>query len=219
MPDPAGEDRILTVPNLISLIRLACIPLFLYLLFGRDNRYGAAWLLGGLGATDWVDGYIARRFKQVSNLGKVLDPTADRLLVGVGVIAILIDGSVPVWIAWATIVREVLVSLAVLGLAALGAKRIDVQWVGKAGTFALMTAFPLFLCGNSTAFWADQAQVAAWVFAIPGLALAWYAAAAYVPIAIEALRAGRQGRASDGPDVDRTTGVQSKASTTDDGTR
>lgn len=202
-----GEDRILTVPNLISLVRLACIPLFLYLLFGRENRYLAAWLLGGLGATDWVDGSIARRFHQVSTVGKVLDPTADRLLVGVGVIAILIDGSVPAWVAWATIVREALVSLAVVGLAALGAKRIDAQWVGKAGTFALMTAFPLFLASKSHASWADQARVGAWVFAIPGLILAWYAAATYVPIARQALRDGRQERgvlASAAPPADRT---------------
>lgn len=210
MPDAPGEDRILTVPNVISLIRLACIPLFVYLLFGRDNRYGAAWLLGALGATDWVDGYIARRFQQVSTLGKVLDPSADRLLVGVGVIAILIDGSVPTWVAWATIAREVLVSLAVVGLAALGARRIDVQWVGKAGTFALMTAFPLFLCSHSDAFWADQAGVAAWVFAIPGLVLAWYAAGTYVPIAIGALREGRGARrASTGGEGDTTASKMS----------
>ena len=108
-----GEDRILTIPNLLSLIRLACVPLFLWLLFGRDNRYGAAWLLAGLGATDWVDGYIARRFNQVSTLGKILDPAADRILLGVGVVAILIDGSVPaVARVSPTIVREILVSVA-----------------------------------------------------------------------------------------------------------
>ena len=71
------------------------MPLFLWLLFGRDNRLAAAWLLAVLGATDWVDGYIARRFNQVSTLGKVLDPTADRLLLAVGVISILVYGSVP----------------------------------------------------------------------------------------------------------------------------
>ena len=217
MADPPGEDRILTIPNVISLIRLACIPVFLWLLFGRDNRYGAAWLLGGLGATDWVDGYVARRFNQVSTVGKVLDPAADRLLVGVGVVAILIDGSAPAWVGVATIVREVLVSLAVLGLAAIGAKRIDVQWVGKAGTFALMTAFPFFLASESTAFWADQARVLAWVFAIPGLVLAWYAAATYVPLAVEAIREGRTGRASARAGGDTTGGrTTTTMSTTED---
>src|SRR5438105_7243077 len=100
----------------------------------------AAYLLGFLGATDWVDGYVARHFHQVSTLGKVLDPVADRVLLGVGVVAIMIDGSVPIWLGSLVLVREVLVSLAVFVLALMGARRIDVQWVGKAGTLALMFA-------------------------------------------------------------------------------
>ena len=77
---PTTANRIVTIPNLISFGRLACIPLFLWLLFGVENQYGAAVLLGVLGCTDWVDGFIARRYNQVSELGKVLDPTADRLV-------------------------------------------------------------------------------------------------------------------------------------------
>ena len=88
--------RPFTVPNLISVGRLACIPLFLWLLFSVQDRWAAALLLGALGATDWIDGYIARRFDQVSELGKILDPTADRLMLLVGIFAIWIDGSVPV---------------------------------------------------------------------------------------------------------------------------
>ena len=120
-------DRIVTIPNALSLGRLACVPLFLWLLFGRENRVGAALLLGGLGATDWVDGYIARHFDQVSNLGKVLDPVADRILLIVGMVAILIDGSVPPVIFWAAVVREVLVAGLTVLLGALGARRIDVS--------------------------------------------------------------------------------------------
>jgi cardiolipin synthase len=193
-PKP-GEDRILTVPNFLSLVRLACIPLFLYLLFGREERYHAALLLAGLGATDWVDGYVARHFHQVSTLGKVLDPTADRLLLGVGVVAILIDGAVPTAIGIAVITREVLVSIAVLGLAAMGAARIDVTWVGKAGTFCNLVAFPLFLASaDPTLTWDTTARTLAWVAVIPGLVLSWYAAATYVPIARRALREGRRPR-------------------------
>src|SRR5207302_10946930 len=123
----AGESRVLTVPTLLSLVRLACVPLFLWLLFGPDppRRAAAAYLLGALGATDWVDGFIARRFHQVSTLGKVLDPTADRILLGVGIVAIMVDGSVPIWLGTIVIVREVLVSIAVVVLAALGARLID----------------------------------------------------------------------------------------------
>lgn len=193
-PVDRTAGRVLTVPNVLSLIRLACIPLFLWLLFARHERYASAWLLGALGATDWVDGYIARRFHQVSELGKVLDPLADRLLLGVGVIAILIDGSVPPVVAWALIVREILVSLAVLGLAALGAARIDVTWVGKAGTFCNLFAFPFFLAGGSDVSWHTTAHTLGWAFAVPGFFLSWYAAAAYLPLARAALREGRAAR-------------------------
>jgi CDP-diacylglycerol--glycerol-3-phosphate 3-phosphatidyltransferase len=123
--DP-GLDRILTVPNAVTVVRLACIPLYVWLLFGADNQVAAAGLLAGLGATDWIDGYIARRFHQVSTFGKVLDPVADRLLVVTAVITIMIHGAVPVWFGVATLAREVVVSGAVLLLASLGAARMDV---------------------------------------------------------------------------------------------
>ena len=192
----SSEDRILTVPNLLSLIRLLCVPLFLWLLFWapEKHRVAAAVLLAALGATDWVDGYVARHFGQVSTLGKVLDPVADRILLGVGVIAIVIDGSVPRWIGYAVITREVLISAAVLALAAAGARRIDVQWAGKAGTFALMWAFPLFLISHADEFsWQGLARFCAWGFAIPGLILSWYAAITYIPMARRALIEGRVG--------------------------
>src|ERR1700736_46931 len=110
----ATADRILTVPNAFTVLRLLCVPVFLWLLFGRHphDRYHAALLLAALGITDWVDGYLARHLHQVSALGTVLDPAADRILLGVGVLAIVIDGSVPIWIALIVITREVLVAAA-----------------------------------------------------------------------------------------------------------
>ena len=140
--DDDGLDRILTAPNVITLVRLLCIPLFLWLLFGAHRQTAAAVLLAVLGATDWVDGFVARRYGQVSTFGKVLDPTADRILVGTAVISIMVYGAVPLWFGLATIAREVLVSAMVLLLAALGAARIDVLWVGKAGTFGLDVRLP-----------------------------------------------------------------------------
>ncbi len=190
----AGEDRIVTIPNVISVVRLACVPLFLWLLFGQEDRLEAAWLLAALGATDWVDGYIARHFDQVSNVGKVLDPTADRIMLAVGVIALMVDGSVPMWIGVLTLVRELLVSAAVLFLAAMGARRIDVQWVGKAGTFALMFAYPFFLLSHAGTSVDDAARVAAWFCAVPGLLLSYYAAGTYLPLARRALAEGRAQR-------------------------
>jgi cardiolipin synthase (CMP-forming) len=192
----AGEDRILTIPNVISVVRLLCVPVFLWLLFDQENRVAAAGLLAILGATDWVDGYIARHYDQVSNLGKVLDPVADRVLLIVAVVAILIDGAAPLGVGILSLLREGLVTVAVLVLAACGAARIDVTWYGKAGTFSVMFAFPLFLwasAGDDTVN--DLAYVAAWGFAIPGLILGYIALAQYIPLGLQALRDGRAARA------------------------
>jgi cardiolipin synthase len=193
--DEAGLGRIVTVPNGITLVRLACIPLFVWLLFGAERQTAAAVLLAVLGATDWVDGFVARRYHQVSTVGKVLDPVADRVLVLTAVIAIIVHGAVPLWFGLATIAREVVVSGAVLLLASLGAARIDVLWVGKAGTFALMFAYPAFLLGHGTAGWQEPIRVVAWVAGTVGLTLAWLAAASYVPVARTALADGRRARA------------------------
>jgi cardiolipin synthase (CMP-forming) len=195
-PDPAGaaDGGILTVPNVITLVRLLCLPVFVWLVFGEKEQTAAAILLAVLGATDWVDGYVARRFNQVSTVGKVLDPTADRLLVGTAVIVIIVHGAVPVWFGVLTISREVLVGGIVLVLAALGAARIDVLWLGKAGTFGLMFAYPAFLLGHGSASWQGDVRDVAWVAGGVGLTLAWIAAIAYIKPAQAALRAGRGGR-------------------------
>ena len=91
-----NRKEVLTLPNLISVARLGCIPWFAWLLLANDDRVFAGFLLGVLGATDWIDGWIARRFNQVSELGKILDPTADRLLLIVAVPVLIFDGSVPI---------------------------------------------------------------------------------------------------------------------------
>jgi cardiolipin synthase len=185
-------DRIWTVPNVISVVRLMMIPVFLYLLFGRDNRAAAAGLLAFLGATDWVDGYIARHFDQTSTLGKILDPTADRLLLLVSVGAIIIDGAIPPTVAGLVLFREGAVAIAALVLAAMGARRIDVTWYGKAGTFGLMFAIPFFLASESTVGWRDTAEVLAWLCVIPGLVFGYIAAIQYIPLGRAALREGRR---------------------------
>ncbi len=193
-----GADRIVTLPNLITLVRLACLPWFLWLLFKDENREAAAWLLAALGITDWVDGYLARHLHQTSDLGKVLDPVADRLLFFVGAGGILIDGSVPTWFAVVVLIRETVVGGTTIILAALGARRIEVTWWGKAGTFGLMVAFPLFLASHSEVSWHSVADELAWIAGIPGLCLSLYAAATYVPIARRALAEGRAERAAAG---------------------
>ncbi|MEM7323074.1 MAG: CDP-alcohol phosphatidyltransferase family protein [Actinomycetota bacterium] len=174
----------LTWPNLITFARLLCIPLFLWLLFGRENRAAAAWLLAALGSTDWVDGWIARRFDQATELGALFDPTVDRLLFLVAVPSLIVDGSIPLLVAVIALVREALVAVAALVLAALGVDRFPVTWEGKTGTFLLMFAFPMFLGANSTLSYAPILEWLAWLFAIPGLGYSWYSAVfQYVPAA------------------------------------
>ena len=195
-----GEDRILTVPNLVTTVRLLCVPVFLWLLLrGPHHRdwYPAALLLGALGATDGVDGFVARRFHQVSTLGKVLDPIADRLLLGVAAISIIAVGAVPLWVGVLALGREAFVAAGFLTVAAMGGRRMDVVWAGKAGTFGLMAALPLFLGGHANDDWHSTAEILAWICTVPGLVLGWYAAVTYVPKALVAVREGRQARRVD----------------------
>jgi cardiolipin synthase (CMP-forming) len=186
---------VLSVPNLVTLVRLALLPVFLWLLFAQDDRASAAFLLGFLGATDWVDGYLARRLGQVTDVGKVLDPVADRILLVTAIVALMIDGAVPMWVALAALARELAVAVTSLVLFGLGARRLDVTYVGKMGAFALMFAFPLFCAGSSDLSWAPLAWDLAWVFALPGLVISYWSAALYVPLARQALAQGRADRA------------------------
>jgi cardiolipin synthase (CMP-forming) len=195
-PSP-GPSRIVTIPNVITAIRLVCVPVFLWLLLGADHPAVAAWLLAALGATDWVDGYLARRLHQGSELGKILDPTADRLLLLAATLAILVvdvPGITKVFVG-VVLAREAIVALATLLLALAGARRIDVLWVGKAGTLAVMFSLPmLLLAARVNDGWHALLLVGGWGFGAPGIALGYYAAARYVPAARLALRDGRSAR-------------------------
>jgi len=188
-----GEDRILSLPNAVTTPRLVLVPWFVWLLLQPHHRdwFAAAVLLAALGATDWLDGQLARRLDQVTKLGKVLDPVADRVLLATALIGILAVGAVPVPIAVIAMAREGLVAAATVALAMAGARRIDVTLVGKAGTFGLMCAFPLFLAGHSTVGWHHTAMVLAWVAAVIGLVLGWASVVLYVPLARSALADGR----------------------------
>jgi cardiolipin synthase (CMP-forming) len=208
-----SSHKYLTYPNLFTLVRLCCIPLFLYLLFPRDNVAGAAFLLGALGATDWVDGWLARHFNQVSEFGnwvdgwlarhfnqvsefgKIFDPTADRLLFIIAIGGILGKGIPPAWVFWLIIIREVVFGGTVAVCTLLfKMERFDVTWLGKTATFLLMFAIPGFMLG-ATDFPLHQAfLLAAWLLAIPGLALSYYTAFTYIPTIRESLRAGRTRR-------------------------
>jgi cardiolipin synthase len=195
---PHDEDRILTAANAFTTIRLLCVPLFVVLLARPHHRgwFPAAVLLAALGATDWVDGQLARRLHQVTRLGRVLDPTADRILLATATIGIVVVGAVPLPVAVIALVRESVVAGGAIGLTMAGAGRIEVQLAGKAGTFGLMCALPLFLAGHSNVSWHHSATVLAWVSAVGGLTLGWVAVVTYIPLARSALRQ-RQVRGQD----------------------
>lgn len=195
-------NNIWTIPNAFTLARLLCLPIFLWVLFGLENRVAAAWMLGALGATDWIDGYLARRLNQVSEFGKVFDPTVDRLLFIVAITAIIIDGSIPVWFAIAVLARELLVG-AMMAIATVVYKmpRLDVTYWGKLATFLLMFAVPGFLLGNSDMPGADGFQVVAWILGLPGLALSIWTGIAYIP---QVRRGVAEGRALRSAQVTRT---------------
>ena len=192
---PGSSRRIFTIPNLISVARLLCVPVFVWLAWS-DREGAAAVLLAVLGATDWVDGWIARHFDQGSELGKILDPTADRVLLVAGAVVLLTLGLPTAVNALLIVVlaREVLVGVATIILAVMGARRIDVLWAGKAGTLALMFAMPMFLIADASARVRGFFTVVGWGFAIAGVALGYFAALHYVPAARTALREGRASR-------------------------
>ena len=179
MTEAVNTNRILTIPNLVSFARLLGVGLFWWVLMVQDNIPLAGWLVVIIGWTDWIDGYLARRLNQVSDLGKVLDPVADRLMIASAVIGGLIVGAVPVVVGVLLIVREVVVALVALYLAAKGGGTIDVRYLGKVATFILYGAIPGFFV--ATAGVLDWLILpAAWLAAVVGLVLYWYVALLYI---------------------------------------
>ena len=190
-----GPTKIATLPNLITLIRLLTLPVFVTMLLVSDQRAGAALLLGVLGMTDWVDGWIARRFNQTSQFGMVFDPFVDRALFVVGTGSVLIDGGVPLWFCVCILVREVFVGLMMAIGTLVGMKRFPVSIWGKRYTFLLMTAVPLLLLGTSTHVTADAAWLGGWFLGIPGLVMSYVVGVLYIPVVLRNVRLGRAERA------------------------
>ena len=183
----------LSFPNAITLARLCMLPVFLYVLFGRDNPAGAAWLLGAISYTDWIDGWVARKLNQTSVFGSVFDPFVDRMLFIVATLGVMIDGGVPRWFCIAILVREIAVGGAMLVATLFGMQRFAVSYWGKWYTLFLMTSVPLLLLGSSTSGLADGATLLGWILAVPGLCLSYYTVVVYVPVIRANLRAGRVG--------------------------
>jgi cardiolipin synthase len=189
--EPGSADRIATVPNLLSFIRILLIPAFVALIVHKGTEAVGLLLLAGVVSTDWVDGYIARRTNQVSNLGKLLDPVADRLALTAALIAMVVRHAFPLWAALLVIVRDALILLVGLVLLLRFKVRIDVRRVGKLATFALMLGIPLVAWGRFRLFAHAIAGPAGWIAFALGIALYYVAGVAYAFDMARATRARR----------------------------
>jgi cardiolipin synthase (CMP-forming) len=178
-PEDASLSRIATVPNLLSLIRIVLIPVFVLLILHHGTEAAGLLLLGAVVSTDWIDGYIARRTGQVSNLGKILDPVADRMAIAAGLIALMVRDAFPLWAGLLVLVRDGLVILAGAVLLLRFRIRMDVRWIGKVATFALMVGIPLVAWGRFGLWLHGLAQPVGWIIFAGGIATYYLAGVLY----------------------------------------
>lgn len=185
----APEDRILTIPNLLSILRLALIPVFLWLVLGVQADLAAVVVLAISGITDWADGVIARRTGQMTRLGRMLDPLVDRLTIAATLVGLALRDLVPWWLVAILAARELLLLALVPALRRRGLIALPVHYLGKASTFALYWGFPFVLLGAGSSTWEQVLGALGWAFVIWGTALYWYAAVLYLDQARRVLRA------------------------------
>ena len=175
------RDRVLTVPNALSVIRLVLVPVFLYLLLAVDATGWAVAILMFSGASDWADGKIARLFDgQSSRLGELLDPLVDRIYMVVVPISMAAVGFVPWWVVALLLGRDLMLAGTLPLLRRRGLSALPVTYIGKAATFALMSGLPLVLLGQFDAQWARVVLALGWGFLMWGLAMYLWSGALYL---------------------------------------
>ena len=184
-----GDERIWTVPNAVSVARLGLVPVFLVLL-ARDDRVAAAIVLGVLGATDWIDGTLARRLDQVSRLGRILDPLVDRIAIVATLLGLALAFVIPWWIVATIAARELALLALVPALRRRGMMALPVHFVGKAGTFILFWGLPLVLAGSVPGPVTGVLGIIGWALVLWGLAVYLVAGAVYADQAIRLVRSG-----------------------------
>ena len=176
-----------TIPNILSLLRLALVPVFLYLILA-DYPLLAFLVLALASFTDWLDGFLARKLNQVTRIGALLDPAADRLYIFATLIGLAITGAIPAWLPLVVIARDLLLMFTIPLLASRNYGPLPVHFAGKAGTFALLYAFPLLLLAD----WWHSASFTilpiAWAFALWGVGLYWYAGYLYLKQVFELVK-------------------------------
>jgi cardiolipin synthase len=187
---PAVSSRILTVPNVLSLLRLLLIPVFLVLLITEQYLWALVTLVVS-SVTDFVDGYVARRFDQVSRLGQLLDPAADRLFIFSTLVGLAIRGFLPWWLVGVVVARDVLLLVLGVILAQHRYGPLPVHHLGKMGTFALLVAMPVLVLGAAFPAVDAWAEPVGWAAALWGVFLYWWAGVVY------AIQTGRMIRISE----------------------
>ena len=174
-----------TIPNALSALRLVGVPLYAWLIVGQRAYVAAFVVLALAGASDWLDGYLARRLQQFSRLGEVLDPLADRLYIAVTLVSLAVVALIPWWLVAVLVARDVmLLALVPVLRRRIGTVTLPVTIVGKAGTFALLWGFPFLLLGGVGGVWGAVASVLGWAFALWGTYLYWVAGLGYVRTAL-----------------------------------
>jgi cardiolipin synthase len=199
--EPYDTDRVLTVPNILSFIRLLGVPLFLWLLLVREADGWAVLVLAVGGATDWLDGRIARHWHVRSRLGQVLDPLADRLYILATLIGLALRDIVPWWLVGLLAARDILMFTTIWpALRRRGFISLPVHFLGKAATFALLYAFPLVLLGSGDEPWQQVAKAIGWACVIWGSGLYWWSGLLYLGQGVEVIRRfplpGRDGQST-----------------------
>ena len=173
-------DRVWTLPNILSMARLLGVPLFLWLVLGPRADGLAVLVLVVAGFTDWLDGQLARAWRQRSRLGQMLDPVADRFYILATLIGLAIRQIIPWWLVLILVARDVVIALLVPVLKTRGYSSLPVHFLGKAATFSLLYAFPLVLLGAGDGSLALVARVLGWAFALWGTGLYWWAGWLYL---------------------------------------
>lgn len=181
-------ERVWTLPNLLSMARLAGVPLFLWLVLGPQADGLAVLVLMVAGFTDWLDGQLARAWHQRSRLGQMLDPVADRFYILATLLGLAIRDIIPWWLVAVLVARDCVIALLVPVLKTRGYSSLPVHFLGKAATFSLLYAFPLVLLGAGDSSLAMVARVVGWAFALWGTGLYWWAGWLYLAQTYKLLR-------------------------------
>ena len=193
MPDDAPEvsHKILTIPNILSMLRLLLIPVFVWLALGPEADGWAFFILAVSSITDWLDGVVARRFQMVSRVGQLLDPIADRLFVISTILVLAIREIVPWWLVIVLVLRDVFMGLIQLWVNRRGVEPLPVHYVGKAATLCLLYGMPVLFLTTGDGTLSDIATPLAWAFIVWGTGIYWWSAVLYAEQASAVLQGRR----------------------------